>query len=215
MSLVSRISDGFTQVAASFKAHRDSTTSVHGIPNTANLGGEMLLKYRAGIRSVPGWWASTGLVPTNVAQSAGNMFLMAILLAEDVAIDAVGINVATAVAGSTHRGLIYSTGTDNKPDAKLLDVEFVTTTVGLKNVAIPRLVLPRGMLWIGGLSLGGAPSITVVSGNHFFPLSPTQMYAGHAGALSAGANAMVAAPDPAPAMLYTANASRLQLRMVA
>jgi hypothetical protein len=175
-------------------------------------GPEMGIGYRAGIRSMPGWWGMTGLVPGSVAGGAGTFYLMAILLAEDIPIDAVGINVVTAVASTTHQGLIYACNAEHKPEALISDTTFNTTTTGLKLVTIPRLVLPRGLLWIGGMSLGGAPTITFVNGNPPLFVSPSQVSTGYAGGVAR--TGLTSAPDPAGEVIAVGSAPRLQFRMV-
>jgi hypothetical protein len=154
----------------------------------------------------------TGLVPGSFAGNAGTMYLMPVLLAEDVPIDAVGINVVTAVAATTHRGLIYAPDATSKPDTLLLDSIFDTATTGLKTNTITRQVLPRGLLWIGGMNLGGTPGITVISGNPFLPVSPTQMASLYSGAVAR--TGLAAPPNPAGAVVTVGNAPRLQFRMV-
>jgi hypothetical protein len=175
-------------------------------------GPEMGISYRAGIRSMPGWWGMTGLVPGPVSGGAGTLFLMAILLAEDIPIDAVGINVTTAVASTTHQGLIYASNAEHKPGVLISDTTINTATAGLKLVTIPRLVLPRGLLWIGGLSLGGSPGITFVNGSPPMLISPSQVSTAYAGAVAR--TGLAAAPDPAGEVIAVGSASRLQFRMV-
>jgi hypothetical protein len=175
-------------------------------------GPEMGIDYRAGIRSMPGWWGMTGIVPGALAGGAGTLFLMAILLAEDIPIDAVGINVTAAVASTTHQGLIYASNAEHKPGALISETTINTATIGVKLVTIPRLVLPRGLLWIGGLSLGGAPSITFVNGNPPMLISPSQASTGYAGAVAR--TGLGAAPDPVGEVIAVGSAPRLQFRMV-
>ncbi len=175
-------------------------------------GPELQMNYRAGIRSMPGWWGMTGLVPGALTGGAGTLYLMAILLAEDIPIDAVGINVTTAVVSTTHQGLIYTSNAEHKPNTLISDTTINTTTAGLKLVTIPRLVLPRGLLWIGGMSLGGAPGITFVNGNPPLFVSPSQLSTGYSGAVAQ--TGLSAAPDPVGEVISFGSAPRLQFRMV-
>lgn len=168
-----------------------------------------------GIQYRPGWFITNGVVPTVATGTMGWIYIMEMWLDADITINQIQMNVTTAVAASTITPVIYGSLSNGLPGARLfLGAGFDSSVVGLKTQALaPALVLPKGKIWVGARSAGGAPTVTAGTGQGggqtASPVSTITLYTGIIAA-------NVAATDPftIPGAWTVAGACpRLQMRM--
>lgn len=167
-----------------------------------------------GVRRLPGLYTSFGIVPSNVQGAAGDLILAPLLLAEDMPISEIAVWCQTAVAASTFTMTIYDdTGSLYPRNLLLQSAALDTATAGAKFEAVTAVTLPRGIVWLGGLALGGNPSITWGFGSIQFPFLHSRPST-HYLTTALRAPSQTAAPATAPPGMVTNNGCpRLFLKM--
>jgi len=99
---------------------------------------------------------------TTIALIANWLYALPLLLARDITVDRIAIEVTTAGAADTDARLgIYSDGTNIQPGALLLDAGTVDVdSIGIKEITISQ-VLTKGRWWLGIVS-DGTPTVAGV-----------------------------------------------------
>lgn len=121
--------------------------------------------------SRPYWWiGQIGTANTGGAITAGDLRLVPYVIHYPTPIDAISIESTGAVASSTFTGTVY--GVQDPGTLVLLarTAALDTSSTGTKTGALPgKVVLPPGILFIGGLTLGANGSVRQVNaiGNGF------------------------------------------------
>lgn len=110
-----------------------------------------------------------GMLAGTTAPAAGTAYYYPFVVAEQASFDQIAVNVFTLAALSTVTVAIYASDANNLPAAKLFESAALDTTLtGIKTAACSISASAGKVLWIGVLTLGGAPTLlaTGVASTH-------------------------------------------------
>lgn len=117
--------------------------------------------------SRPYWWiGQIGTANTGGAITAGDLRLVPYVLNYPTPIDSISIESTGSVASSTYTCTVYGVRDPGTLELLAQTAALNTSSTGTKTGALPgRVMLPAGILFIGGLTLGGNGSIRQVNAN--------------------------------------------------
>lgn len=145
----------------------DSGTSTYGPASSAAVTGDIDLA-AVNPASTAAWWIVPPINPVAGAQAAGDLCLYPIVLSHAAVIDQVAIEVTTTAASSTFTPMVYTC--DGTSLTALITGSAIDTSTGAaKTQSVADVTLPANqILWVGGLTLAGAPSMRTVTGSPTF-----------------------------------------------